>query len=51
MLTDSPAPLVLVRDNIKSILIVRKKNTLINDYRNKLYENALKDKKVTLYIN
>ncbi|HPE99076.1 MAG TPA: hypothetical protein PKY63_00285 [Bacteroidales bacterium] len=51
MLTESPAPLVLVRDRIESVLIARKKNILLDDYRNKLYENALKEKKVTLHID
>ena len=51
MLSESPAPLILVRDRIKSVLIARKKNMLLNDYRNKMYENALKEKKVTLHID
>lgn len=51
MLSESSAPLTLVRDRIESVLIARKKNMLLNDYRNKMYENALKEKKVTLYID
>ena len=51
MLSESPAPLVLVRDRIESVLIARKKNMLLDDYRNKMYENALKEKKVTLHID
>jgi len=51
MLSESPAPLALVRDRIESVLIARKKNMLLDDYRNKMYENALKEKKVTLHID
>ncbi|KAF5034594.1 hypothetical protein DSECCO2_594470 [anaerobic digester metagenome] len=51
MLSESPAPLVIVRDRIESVLIARKKNMLLDDYRNKMYENALKEKKVTLHID
>lgn len=51
LLTNSPSPLVLVRDRIVSILTAQKKNQLLNDYRNKIYENALKEKKITLYID
>ncbi|HBG71523.1 MAG: hypothetical protein A2W93_05915 [Bacteroidetes bacterium GWF2_43_63] len=51
MLSESSAPLILVRDRIESVLIARKKNMLLNDYRNKMYENALKEKKVTLHID
>ncbi|PKP05108.1 MAG: hypothetical protein CVU11_01555 [Bacteroidetes bacterium HGW-Bacteroidetes-6] len=51
LLSESPSPLVLVRDRIISILTAQKKNQLLNDYRNKIYENALKEKKITLYID
>lgn len=51
LLSESPAPLTLVKDRIESVLIARKKNMLLDDYRNKMYENALKEKKVTLYLD
>ncbi len=51
LLSESPSPLVLVRDRIVSILTAQKKNQLLNDYRNKIYENALKEKKITLYLD
>ncbi len=51
MLTDSPAPLNLVKSRIQSVLEAKKKNQLLQDYRNKMYENALKEEKVTLHIN
>jgi uncharacterized lipoprotein YehR (DUF1307 family) len=51
LLSESPSPLVLVRERIVSILTAQKKNQLLNDYRNKIYENALKEKKITLYLD
>ncbi|MPM08638.1 hypothetical protein SDC9_54952 [bioreactor metagenome] len=51
LLSESPAPLTLVKDRIESVLIAKKKNMLLDDYRNKMYENALKEKKVTLYLD
>lgn len=51
MLSDSPAPLNLVKSRIQSVLEAKKKNQLLQDYRNKMYENALKEEKVSLHIN
>lgn len=51
MLTNSTAPFALVKDRIISILEAKKKTQLLDDYRNKIYENALKEKKVTLYTD
>lgn len=50
-LVNSTAPFALVKDRIISLLIARKKNEILDAYRNNIYENALKEKKVTLYTD
>ena len=51
MLSNSPAPLVMVKDRIESIIFAMKKNNFLSVYRNKLYQEASKNKEIKIYID
>ena len=51
MLLNSPAPFIMVKDRIKSIIFAMKKNNFLSVYRNKLYQEASKNKKIKIYID
>lgn len=51
MLSNSPAPFIMVKDRIESIIFAMKKNNFLSVYRNKLYQEASKNKKIKIYID
>ncbi len=51
MLASSTAPFALVKERIGSILDAKKKHQVLEEYRNKLYENALKENRIKLYTD
>lgn len=50
MIKDSPSPLILVKDNIIQVLISKKKQEFIKDYRNKLLQSAFSEKNVEINL-
>lgn len=50
MIKDSPTPLILVKDNITQILISKKKQEYIKEYRNKLLQSAFSEKNVEINL-
>jgi len=49
-LEGSVAPLAFARDRIREILIIQKKSQLINNKRNQLFQDALRDRRVEVFV-